>query len=184
MSQPTQHEARFIDRLTQFTDDDNRAVLAALRRGLGKEPGEAPEMFPYLVPFTSELYGWPEQTFYLVASLLAWHDMSWTSGGHANFGASYRRLKEALGGQESMDSRFVALLNCGQTDLPTHLRAGVGLCRANDIPVDWAQLLHDLQWWDNSSRSIQREWARSFWAPSPENQPGVTEGVTPSTSES
>ena len=32
-----------------------------------------------------------------------------------------------------------------------------------DVPIDWAQLLHDVQRWYFESRAIQREWARGFW---------------------
>ena len=33
---------------------ENRGALAALRRGLGRPPGTAPEMYPYVVPWLPE----------------------------------------------------------------------------------------------------------------------------------
>jgi hypothetical protein len=41
--------------------------------GLGKDPGTVPEMYPYVVPFTTKAPGWEEQNHYLVAALFASH---------------------------------------------------------------------------------------------------------------
>jgi CRISPR system Cascade subunit CasB len=39
----------------------------------------------------------------------------------------------------------------------------VSLLKGRSVPVDWAQLLRDLQEWEWESRSVQRAWARAFW---------------------
>lgn len=67
------------------------------------------------------------------------------------------------GGEPGVERRFVALLNCHRDDLPAHLRHAVGLLKSKEIPVDWAELLHDILRWDSESRSVQRAWARAFW---------------------
>ena len=56
-----------------------------------------------------------------------------------NLGASFARLAQATE-SESIEKRFVALLNCRRDDLHAHLRHAVGLLKSKDIPVDWAQL--------------------------------------------
>jgi CRISPR system Cascade subunit CasB len=62
-----------------------------------------------------------------------------------------------------VERRFVALLNCHQDDLDHHLRQAVSLLKSKDAPVDWAELLKDIQRWDNDDRLVQRRWARAFW---------------------
>ncbi len=168
MSPPRNRERRFANYLAEFTDPEreDRAALAALRRGLGKPPGEAAEMHPYVVPFLPhDGSRWEEDAHYLVAALFAWHQLVWPEGGgewDRNVGASFVRLAERAG-SGSIEQRFVALLNSHRDDLPEHLRHAVGLLRAHEVPVDWAQLLRDIQEWDRESRSTQRSWARAFW---------------------
>lgn len=152
----------YLDGLTKPENQHGRAVLAALRRGLGRRPGGAPEMYPYLVPWTGDLAGWREEAFYLVASLFASHPVSWHGEGAGNFGASMARVKEHEGG-DSTDRRFVALLSSHRDDLPEHLRHAVSLCAAKEVPVSWRQLLRDLPHWDDTHGRIQLRWAREFW---------------------
>src|SRR5690606_41232863 len=57
-------------------------------------------------------------------------------------------------------------LSCHLDDLPAHLRSAVGLLKAHEIPIDWAQLLSDILGWHWDTRAVQREWARAFWGQS------------------
>lgn len=169
MSVSRGRERRFIDYLQGFVEREDRAPLAMLRRGLGKSPGEAAEMHRYILPFLGEDACWrEEEAYYRVASLFAWHQRDWHREEtqpvfrSRNFGASFTLLTQETG-SESIEARFVALLNCRFDDLPEHLRHGVGLLKAHDIPVDWAQLLRDLRHWEREDRSVQRAWARAYW---------------------
>jgi len=158
-------EVPFVGHLEDLAKPDSRngrAVLAALRRGLGRRPGAAPEMYPYLVPWTSHLSGWREEVFYLVASLFASHPVSWHGEGASNFGASMAQVRAKEGG-DSTQRRFVALLNSHRDDLPDHLRHAVSLCASKEVPVNWGRLLRDLPSWDDDSRWVQLRWAREFW---------------------
>lgn len=144
-----------------------RAARAALRRGLGKEPGTAVEMFPYVEPFLSD--DAPPQRvrrFYLVASLFAAHPVSWTSKERrrTDFGASMELVRRDPKRRDGVDRRFVALLSARADDLSYHLRQAVSLLAATKTPVDWAQLLEDLGHWDSRGRYVQRRWAHSMWA--------------------
>lgn len=145
----------------------NLAALAALRRGLGKRPGDASEMFPYVVPFLADRM--PERRqddYFLVASLFAAHQLIWRRADEqherTNLGASFRRLASVVE-SGSIGKRFVAMLNAERVDLPDHLRHAISLLRAHDIPVDWLQLLRDLRGWDWESRAVQRSWALAYW---------------------
>lgn len=169
MSLSSGRERGFIDYLQGFVDREDRAPLAMLRRGLGKSPGEAAEMHRYVLPFLREDPRWgEEEAYYRVAALFAWHQIDWHRrenqpvGRLTNFGASFSWLTRETG-SESIEARFTALLNCRVDDLPEHLRHGVGLLKAHDIPIDWAQLLRDLQQWEREDRRVQRAWARAYW---------------------
>ena len=169
MSPPSKHES-FVKHLEGLTE--NRGALAALRRGLGKRPGEAAEMHRYIVPFLGGEEPRHEEAYYLVAALFAWHQGSWhhEEGRVTNLGASFARLA-ASKESDSIEKRFVALLNCHREDLDERLRHAVGLLKSKDIPIDWAQLLGDIQGWGWESRAVQRSWARGFWGSRPGEQP-------------
>lgn len=168
MQQPQSLDHHFVSYLESLAVHENRGALADLRRGLGKGPGEAPEMFPYLAPFTQNLSYRRERDFYLLASLFGLHPQSWNGDHAGNIGASLRAIGDEGGGVER---RFVALLNARWADLDDHLRHVISLCAAHDVPIDWNSLLADLRRWDAASRSVQRSWARSFWQspPAPSN---------------
>ncbi|MBI4851273.1 MAG: type I-E CRISPR-associated protein Cse2/CasB [Acidobacteria bacterium] len=166
----SQKKEEFISFLQKLADDKNgkkpdRAALARLRRGLGKNPSEATEVHPYIVPFTSSESDRLADDYYLVASLFALHQISWLDGDKSplknNLGASFAKLKDDSG---SIEKRFVALLNCRKEDLPNHLRHIVSLLKSKDIAIDWLQLLRDLNNWDSDERFVQRYWAKAFWS--------------------
>jgi CRISPR system Cascade subunit CasB len=161
----TARRDRFIDHLYDLVKENRRGELAALRRGLGKEPGAAPEMYPHVMAFNPP--PWQENDYFLVASLFAlWHQGGSGQSGSVprNLGESFRRVADQTD-SESIERRFVALLNAHKDDLPSHLRHAVSLMRSADrqVPVNWSQLLDDLGRWNSEFRSVQRQWARGFW---------------------
>lgn len=158
----------FTRYLQSLADREDRASLAALRRGLGKQPGEAAEAFrlvlPHLPPGASRR---DEDLYFLIGTLFALHQKSWLGNddqlGATNLGASFARLRSEVE-SDSIEKRFVVLLNCHQDDLPVHLRHGVSLLKSKEIPIDWSQLLRDLRGWWHEDRYVQRKWARAFWS--------------------
>jgi CRISPR system Cascade subunit CasB len=151
----------FIKFLTRLSDEENRGALAALRRGLGLQPGEAPEMFPYVVPFLS---GTPskdqENAYYLVASLFALHPKNCEQG---NLGNHLAACIENPNDKEAIERRFVALLNCHIDDLGDRLRQSISYLKSKEKPVNYQQLLNDLLLWSHRDRIVQRRWATGFW---------------------
>jgi CRISPR system Cascade subunit CasB len=166
------HHQAFVSSLGALVARQDRGALAALRRGLGKPPGLAPEMDRYVVPWLRGDRPWrSDESYYLLASLFAaWHqgrDAPKIEEG-ATPGRALRRLaRRAQQQAPSIERRFTALLACHRDELFTHLRHVGSLLRAHDEPLDWAQLLTDLDRWDNPSRSVQRRWARDFWRADP-----------------
>lgn len=183
MSSPTERELRFIAYLQSLVDAEDRAALAALRRGLGGPPGAVAEQYPHVVPWAPNGGPrWHEEIYYLVAALFAAHQGIWTpSDGleSTNLGASFRRLADATQ-SASVEKRFVALLNAHVDDVSAHLRHATSLLKAHNVPVDWAQLLHDLRDWGHPDRFVQRDWARAFWrgpattSPAADTSPATT----------
>ncbi|HEU0116724.1 MAG TPA: type I-E CRISPR-associated protein Cse2/CasB [Thermomicrobiales bacterium] len=160
---------RLVAGLDDLAQRQDRAALAALRRGLGKAPGEAPEMFPIIVPLlpSARLRPWDEACGYLVASLFGFYpDGSWRGEGDGrwsrNLGVSLRLLASGMD-SAGPERRLIALLNSDLDDLGSHLRGIVALLRGKAIPIDWTQLGRDLLAWDRPSRDVQRRWATAFW---------------------
>jgi CRISPR system Cascade subunit CasB len=174
-------EHKFIGHLEKLVKEQDRGALAALRRGLGKPPGTAREMDRHVLPYLPPESGLSasarekrENAYYLVGALFAyWHQVkdSVAKNPTENMGASLRALvdKEVVDGgdrddaKKRVEKRLVTLLNCHQDDLPDHLRHIIGLLKSKEIPINWLQLLNDVQNWQRESRDVQRQWARKFW---------------------
>ncbi len=159
---------RFIGYLESLRERGDRAALATLRRGLGKDPGAAPEAYPIVMPYVPERADErAERIYFLVGSLFALHQKSWrrAEGDKSphDFGASMRLMTDRRPGG-GVERRFGALLACSEAELGEHLRHGVSLLKSEDVPIDWVRLLADLKEWNYERRPVQRRWARSFWA--------------------
>lgn len=156
----------FVGELYRLADEGNkdptrRGTLAALRRGLGKPPGLAPEMHPFVVPLLPDgANPSTDANYYLIASLFAWHPAP--DPQRSNLGGSFARI-EPTEMNPSIERRFMALLGCDAERLPYHLRQAIGLLRAKNIAVNWHELLVDVRDWENPERKVQRRWARAFW---------------------
>ena len=158
MSTTETKEHPFITHLQARVED--RAMLAALRRGLGAQPGEEPAMFPYVVPF---VHDWNEADIYMIASLFALHPSSTSSG---NIGDHLRRLSADEGNAEATERRFVQLLRMRRDTLEPRLRQQISILKAKDIAINWHELIRDVGYWDHPNRRVQRRWADSFWGSS------------------
>ncbi len=135
---------------------ENRGALADLRSGLGKKPGEMARVHKHVARFLPEKHyddGW----YYLTATLFG------TFPQHRkglSLGAAFRPLKKK---SDSMEARFVALLNAHPDDLDDHLRHAVSLLKANERPLDWFRFFEDLLQWGHPERHVQLRWARDFY---------------------
>ena len=143
---------------------NDRGALAALRRGLGRNDGAAPEVFPHVAPYVPsgdnrEGRDWP---YYLTATLFALHPKA---GAQGDLGWTCRQL----GAHDSAVKRFQALLASDPSQLPARLRQVVSLAAAHKhgVPIDWARLLRHLRHWDHPDGWVQRQWARSYWGARP-----------------
>lgn len=168
MSEEPRHP--FVTYLESKCDD--RGALAALRRGLGQEPGTVPDMYPYVVPMLpASASRAMEATYYLLASLFAYHP---DPGGAGNMGHHFRRA----GGQDpdqAIERRFTALLAAHREDLPFYLRQAVSFLRSKDVPVNWHALFFDVLHWHYEDRRVQKRWAAAFWGAPAQSQASTEE---------
>src|SRR5713226_3326700 len=91
---------RFIKSLEKLIQGEDRAALASLRRGLGKPPGEAVEVYRYIFPFTQDLHLRQEDAYYTVATLFgSYPTENWRrdeENKRTNLGASLQLLDRKL----------------------------------------------------------------------------------------
>ena len=160
MSQAEIHP--FIAHLYALVQAEDRKALAHLRRGLGKKPGEAPEMFPYVVPWLPEkTHPQKEAAYYAIASLFALHPSIAASG---NMGDHMAATVEP-GREDAVERRFVALLAAHPDDLPNFLRQAISYLASKEVPVNWDRLFRDLRYWGHPDYgdAIRKRWATAFW---------------------
>lgn len=136
---------------------EDRGALADLRSGLGKEPRQMARLHKHVVPYLPEK-SYDDRWFYVLASLFGAFPKH-RSG--YSLGKAFKSLKAK---SDSMEARFVALLNAHPDDLHDHLRHGVSLLKTNEQPLDWFRLLDDLLQWDHPEGHVQLRWARDFYA--------------------
>lgn len=181
-----------VEHLQELARREDRAALAALRRGLGKPPGTVAEMAPYVEPFFA---GAPDEA-YIIASLFGFHPHHRRieyEAGHPvlrrGLGTDLRPLKRREDGEDDpgIARRFIALLDSDRDALPEHLRHLLALLKARlaDHPIDYIQLFWDLRDWDTPDRRVQKRWASGFWSrdqqtPGPADETGAASPDHPS----
>ena len=153
-------DATFIGYLTSLNESGNRGALADLRRGLSGEPWNEVKMHKYVVPkLTDSMYPWDQKVYYMVAALFASNP---NTGGKGDMGETMAHLS-LITDSQSVESRFISLLDAHPDDLFDRLRYTVSLLKSKEISVDWYKLCHDLKRWNDPERSTQNRWSRSYW---------------------
>lgn len=173
--------AALVHFLERQRDAKGRANLAELRRGAA-DPLRDTRSIWILGGMLPETNGWAFDAYRLVGTLYAIHAQRFTTpeGGYnvpkfkedgnddpyarKSFGESLQRLRTQLGaGQDSLDQRFVALLDSDREDIAVPLRGFIQRIASAEarIPVDYTRLLNDLLYWDGDK--TKRQWARDYW---------------------
>lgn len=151
------HE-RFVQHLKRRLGEPGRP-RATLRRSLAFPPGTWSEAFPYVEPFVATATKWTRQAAYLVAGLYA---ISGSTAGSGSIGDASFRLRTRIA-SDSVEARFLALLDADEEQLPYRLRQMITLMASADIAPDWAELFRDLTNWNWPSRLVQERWARDYY---------------------
>ena len=161
MSQDNVHP--FISYLQTLAQQQNRAALAALRRGLGRSPGTVPEMYPHIVPWIPEnAHPREEAAYYIIAALFALHPECTDTG---NMGDHMAQAAHQSGNPEAVERRFTALLAAHPDDLPEYLRQTVSFLHSKNVPINWDQLFADVKLWSHPQYGdvVRKRWATQFW---------------------
>lgn len=150
------------------------ADLAALRRGLGREPGTVPAMWSHYTALNAEGRVTRQlRAEHIALSLFAVHQQSqdrlmhWPTVG---VGAAMRLLRKSArhqGQPEALDRRFAAAATSGSLEeVSVHLRGLVTLLRHEGQGLDYTQLLRDLERWQQAAQqgSVRRRWGSQYFA--------------------
>ena len=152
-----------------------KGLMANLRHGIGKKPGELPELWGMIFDrIPNELTGRKEASYaewaiYTALTLYALHQQ----GSDVNMNQkdlSVGRAAANLVKNEDDTKRVLNRLNLVVTavspeDLAYHLRGLIQLLKNEDIPLDYARLAKELYRFhnDESASSIKLSWGRDFY---------------------
>ena len=152
-----------VDYLLRNRED--RAMMASLRRGLGKVRGH-PVMYPYVVlflPDDDKKVRWHSWRYFTVAALFGYHPE------HVE-GRSIGEALSRLERNDSLQKRFTWLLDSTTEELPMRLKSMVSLLKSKKIGIDYHKLFKDLSHWDHPDRFVQLAWANDFYKTTNKNQ--------------
>lgn len=163
----------------------SRAMLAKLRRGVGKQPGELPELFEVLLGnMPEELYGkgdepsFSEWAIYTALTLFALHQQGkahpMSVSGKTEVKNSGNSLGAAVGflvkqdrdREPAIKRRFDAVATANVfTEFAHHARGMIQLLRAEDITLDYPRLAEDLFWYQfvGKRNYIRLRWGEDYY---------------------
>lgn len=156
---------RFLARLQQFVDREDRGALADLRHGFS--PGTEYRAWPYIAGMCDLKNDIQRHIWLTVAAGFATHRGTDRNAG--NTGATARSLAFGRGQSEkdalkSFDSRFRRLLTCGDAvELCDRLRSVICAAERNGVGMDYERLFWDLQTWHKPENKVKLRWAQSYW---------------------
>lgn len=209
MEEKQGNQTYHIKRLTQqkverlLTEDAwSRAMLAKLRRGIGKQPGELPELFEILFSdMPEELYGqgdepsYAEWAIYTSLTLFALHqqgkdkDRPMSAGGKIEGKNTGNSLGAAVGclvkqdreREPAIKRRFDAVLTASEfTEFAHHARGLIQLLRGVDITLDYPRFAVDLYWYqfDEIRNRIRLRWGEDYYRITQQNADKENGGVS------
>ena len=146
----------FIERLAKLDTGER----ARLKRCSGQTLNEARETALFYSILPNGVPQHRENTYFLVATLYA---MVESTAAERNFGASLRQAQSPKN-RKGLDRRMQILLDSDEKQLPFRLRQAVHYLKSQQVKINWQRLLEDLLWWSSENRSVQRRWARSYFA--------------------
>lgn len=168
----------------------SKAHLAQLRRGVGKLPGELPELWgAFLKDMPEELMGkggepsYAEQAVYTALTLFALHQQGhsgpmYGDGEEDRLGRAARRLVHNEEDEEHIRMRLgVAAKSEDMAELSYHLKTIVRLLGNSDIKLDYVDLAKDLYWFQFEAYAdrIRLKWGQDFYRGANTNENGEEE---------
>lgn len=151
------------------------AALAQLRRGLGRQPGDVPELWPIVqdgLPLPAKYGDEPtrnEFAAYAALTLYAVHQQSQRRGMHQpgqGLGAAVRVLSTKAGSEAAVRRRFEALGTATDfAEVVHHARGLISQLCTHTIALDYGRLADDLVrlQWPDSAAKVRLAWGRDFY---------------------
>lgn len=168
------------------------AQLAALRRGLSREPGSVPELWPYyrvIVPDKEAARGNPGPRLtaeHAALTLFGIHQQSQKEPMHKPempLGTALRALrKHERNSAAAVDRRVNAMATATDvTELIAHLRGLVTRLRGIKQPLDYTQLVEDIHAWQEPDRRsrVRRRWGSQYYGWTAQNESGQEANQAP-----
>jgi CRISPR system Cascade subunit CasB len=146
----------FIERLAKLDTGER----ARLKRCSGQTINEAREIALFYSILPNGVSQSRENIYFLIATLYAMAD---STAVERDFGASLRQAQNPKN-RKGLDRRVQVLLDADENQLPFRLRQAVHYLKSQQVKINWQKLLEDLLRWSSESRSVQRRWARSYFA--------------------
>ncbi len=147
--------------------------LAALRRGIGKEAGSVPEMWPFYTTLTADgRLTAALRAEHVALTLYAVHQQSLAQPAHRSglgLGSAMRTLRDSDEfSAEALDRRFTAAATATSlAELSVHLRGLVTQLRAirPGPGLDYSWLFRDLRDWQWADRvsAVRRRWGSQYF---------------------
>lgn len=163
----------------------SRAMLAKLRRGIGKQPGELPELFEIILgDMPEELYSkgvepsYSEWAIYTALTLFALHqqgkDHPVSAGGKTENKSTGNSLGAAVGylvkqdreREPAIKRRFDTVATANEfIEFAHHARSIIQLLRAGDIVLDYPSFAEDLYWYqfDETRNRVRLRWGEDYY---------------------
>ncbi|MFR8086899.1 MAG: type I-E CRISPR-associated protein Cse2/CasB [Lachnospirales bacterium] len=171
-----------IEWLERIPEPQQKAMLANLRRGIGRSPGDMPELWGvFLQDMPPEMQQErgdatrEEWAIYLALTLYALHQQGYSISKNENMNQEGVSLGNAVGQlikpeedpvENSVLRRFNALATASDIrECAHHLRGMVQLLRANTIPLDYPKLAQDLYvlQFKDSAPNVRLHWGQDYY---------------------
>ncbi|MDO5671277.1 MAG: type I-E CRISPR-associated protein Cse2/CasB [Actinomycetaceae bacterium] len=165
---------------------EHTAVLSAFRRGISKEPGEVPEMWPFYRELQESGFLTRKlRAEHLTMVLFAIHQQSASYKVHrgdveeapgVSIATALRKLRDNdKFSKEALDKRFMrAVTNTDVTRMVLHLQGLIKQLKAAklELPLNYDLLFRDLKDWQDPLRiaSVKRRWAGQYYGKSTQNK--------------
>lgn len=156
----------------------SKAQLAQLRRGVGKRPGEFPELWGvFLKNIPEELMGkseepsYAEWSIYTALTLFALHQQGHSEpmnaeGEENRLGRAARKLVQDEDDEEKIRMKLsIVARSDDMEEISYHLKTIVQLLGNSDVRLDYVDLAKDLYWFqfgDYADR-IRLKWGQDFY---------------------
>jgi CRISPR system Cascade subunit CasB len=149
---------------------DNLGGQAILRRAMSGEPKHVMGVHEFMPRNIRNLSIWEEDRIWIpVACLFVYYPQTIDrvrDPKKRNFGRSCWNLAmeiDKTGQSKGTPRRFKSLLDTSLTDIRSPLNNLVRQMKSRGVPIDYPQLLIDLQQWEHPKQYIQDKWARTYW---------------------